>query len=193
MCWLYKSKIALPIYPISWIRKRNTTNTTMMKSLFQRSRAEFTTKPRFKSETDGWWTEPIAWLPIYSGILAVPMKPSNTRKSKASRSSILQNRNEIIHLILPCPMGIVKEKQEWYIFWFALPSGGFLPGDWQWYCDWPGENQRRIRGHTDAVTYLKKSKQSDFNGSEQSGPFYMTDIYRQASTTCYKLLKNKSL
>lgn len=40
------------------------------------------------------------------------MKPSNTQKSKASRSSILQSRNEIAHLILPCPMGIVKEKQE---------------------------------------------------------------------------------
>ena len=31
-----------------------------VKSLFQRSCAAFTTKPRFKSETTGWWTEPIA-------------------------------------------------------------------------------------------------------------------------------------
>ncbi|MGM9553885.1 MAG: DUF6664 family protein [Faecousia sp.] len=32
--------------------------------------------------------------------------------------------------------------------------------------------QLYFRGHTDAVAYLKKSKQSDFNGSEQSGPFF---------------------
>lgn len=41
-----------------------------------------------------------------------------------------------------------------------------------------------FRGHADAVAYLKKSKRSDFNGSEQFGPFYMTDTYRQAAVTC---------
>ena len=53
--------------------------------------------------------------------------------------------------------------------------------------------QLYFRGHTDAVVYLKKIKAIWFNGSEQSGPFYMTDIYRQAATACYKLLKNISL
>ena len=32
--------------------------------------------------------------------------------------------------------------------------------------------QLYFRGHTDAVAYLKKSKRSDFNGSEQSGPYF---------------------
>ena len=40
--------------------ERHITNTTMMKSLFQRSCAAFTTKPRFKSVTASWWTKPIA-------------------------------------------------------------------------------------------------------------------------------------
>lgn len=161
MCWLHKSKIALPICPIGWIRKRNTTNTIMMKSFFQRSCAAFTTKPRFKSEPAGWWTEPIAWLPICSGILAVPMKPSNTQKSKASRSSILQSRNEIAHLILPCPMGIVKEKQEWkpWVTHISIcpPAWRIPSGDRQRYCDGSAENQRRIRWSSTADLWSEKA------------------------------------
>ena len=38
------------------------------------------------------------------------MKPSNMRKSKASRHQSCRAEMEFAHLILPCPMGIVKEK-----------------------------------------------------------------------------------
>ena len=114
---------------------------------------------------------------------------TDLRKTSEEYAEIQQQISDLKKRF-PCIMKVMEDKGEIHLT--AEEHAAFVHGYPESWMIWSAcsftSADIRMRWLTS-----KKSKRSDFNGSEQSGPFYMIDTYRQTTTTCYKLLDNKSL